>query len=81
MYFGNIVGSLTHTVYMPRFPVGQLNRRRKEACENIINPSRSLCGLQNEANQVKQEIDDTKRILRALRERKRGLDEKVESCS
>ena len=66
---------------MPRFPVGQLNRRRKEARENIINSNRSLSALQNEANQVKQEVDDTKRILRALRERKRRLDEKVESSS
>ena len=58
MYFGNILGSLTHAVYMPRFPVGQLNRRRKEARENIINLNRSLSALQNEANQVKQEVDD-----------------------
>ena len=81
MYFGNILGLLTHAVYMPRFPVGQLNRRRKEARENIINSNRTLSALQNEANQVKQEVDDTKRILRALRERKRRLDEKVESSS
>lgn len=66
---------------MPRFPVGQLNQRRKEARENIINSNRSLSALQNEANQVKQEVDDTKRIFCALRERKRRLDEKVESSS
>ena len=70
-----------HAVDMPHFPVGQLNRRRKEARENIINANRSLSALQNEANQVKQEVDCTKRILCALQERKRRLDEKVESSS
>ena len=73
MYFGDILGSLTHVVCMPRFPVGQLNRRRKEASENIINSNRSLSALQNEANEVKQEVNDTKRIFHALRERKRRL--------
>ena len=77
MRCGDILGSLTHAIDMPRFPVGQLNRRRKEAREDIINSNRSLTALRKEASHVKQEVNDTKRILRALRERKRRLNEKV----